>query len=405
MKYTSVQFAAILAVVLCITPLRAALACSCVIEEPFDWWVDNSTWVFKGTAVATKREWLNLDSDIHQTRLQVESVLKGDMTKEVIIHHGISGPSCGLRFEEGQTYIILAGKGRGRYYTSSCDQNAVWTFEPEFEEAFRESGYAPLLQAPAGKRALAFFERTILAPFLLSPWLIAVPLIFIVLLRHMKRRGATGPKGDMRIDIMASSLIILVCVMAGAADSYGRYWNSVYSLRIDEGYHIQSFNDHEVCLKKTTGAQRNSGRELVCAFWDTPEFGPVTGYFVRDDIILVRTAGAVEVTNEIGYTSWDIDASVTFFFVVDKSTDAVTGPLTTKEFATVLSPSTVAEVDWKVPGPPMTWRVLIQLSMILFATAFSVLYLGIEIAATHLIATLVLGLALFVWVAWRKSEA
>lgn len=188
----SIIFACLIVVSFAV-PYNAASACSCITEWSFEKHIEETDLVFRGNAVKTTRQWLSLDTDLHQTRFEVQSALKGNVPDSIIIHHVTSGPSCGITFEPGTPYIILVSEYRGRHLTSSCGANAVWQYTEEFEEAFARSGYQPFEQLEPDFCSWANFERTVLYPFLRSPSTTVAAVLAVIFLRFLWRRRKNKP--------------------------------------------------------------------------------------------------------------------------------------------------------------------------------------------------------------------
>lgn len=70
----------------------------------------------------------------HLTMMHVQSVLKGEMSRHVVVKSMDPGmPACGVRYRPGAQVLLLAQGSNGVYRTSMCDR-AQFPLE-DFEEA------------------------------------------------------------------------------------------------------------------------------------------------------------------------------------------------------------------------------------------------------------------------------
>jgi hypothetical protein len=100
----------------------AAWACSCLRYDNAQAQLDNAEIMFVGRAVSTypssNRQW---EAEPGITEFTVERTLKGEhRAVRRIAHDQETSFGCGIRFQTGQTYVVLASTYQGRLSTSVC---------------------------------------------------------------------------------------------------------------------------------------------------------------------------------------------------------------------------------------------------------------------------------------------
>jgi hypothetical protein len=122
------------ALLLSIAP-GAALACSCRSAPGADIVADAQI-IFDGVAGETYCEGLPLadaaaDSCVVRgavTTFSVTEVWKGADPVRMTVHHGLEPAACGVRFEAGQSYLVIAGRAQNNpdeVGTSECGTSAA----------------------------------------------------------------------------------------------------------------------------------------------------------------------------------------------------------------------------------------------------------------------------------------
>ena len=102
--------------------VSAAVACSCLPFPSAKAQLDDAAVMFVGRAdgTATRRE---DGMSVGVTRFVVQRTLKGEARPVRRIEHGMDmGGMCGLQFERGRTYTVIAYVHDGRLHTSMCSQ-------------------------------------------------------------------------------------------------------------------------------------------------------------------------------------------------------------------------------------------------------------------------------------------
>ncbi|MDB5472588.1 MAG: hypothetical protein JWR84_4148 [Caulobacter sp.] len=107
----------IVALVLAAVSATTALACSCVRYASAAEQFAKAEVMFVGRADG--RETLSGGAAV--TRFVVEKTLKGDRQRIRKVAHGENtGGMCGIRFDRGRTYLVIAYRNQGLLRTNSC---------------------------------------------------------------------------------------------------------------------------------------------------------------------------------------------------------------------------------------------------------------------------------------------
>lgn len=108
----------------------AAFACSCVHYANAEAQLRNAEVMFVGRAVETTTREEN-GMTIGITLFEVERTLKGDAHDVLRIEHSMVGGMCGVTFQRGQAYAVIAEADDHRFVTSSCSapQSPIAVFE------------------------------------------------------------------------------------------------------------------------------------------------------------------------------------------------------------------------------------------------------------------------------------
>jgi hypothetical protein len=94
----------------------AALACTCLPYRSAAEQLRQADLAAVGVAVASRT---NRRGEA-ETIFQLTEVMKGPMLRTVTVRHGTDSAMCGVVFERGRRVMLLAGRDRGGYQTSSC---------------------------------------------------------------------------------------------------------------------------------------------------------------------------------------------------------------------------------------------------------------------------------------------
>ncbi|MFS0725261.1 hypothetical protein [Paenibacillus sp. 1P07SE] len=104
----------------------SAYACSCANSEP-DEAFERADTVFSGTVLRTKAEYKRegrtatfgyRDANL----LEVQEAWKGVEQSQLLVYDPGHESSCGMNFEEGQTYLVYAYDVKGELHTSYCSR-------------------------------------------------------------------------------------------------------------------------------------------------------------------------------------------------------------------------------------------------------------------------------------------
>jgi hypothetical protein len=100
-------------------PVGAACACSCGQSTVAEY-TEHADLVFTGAVVDVDEPFLPTSSaaDV-EVLFVVESVIKGEAGKEVVVRTAMDGASCGFTFREGSRYQVFARDG----HTDTCAGN------------------------------------------------------------------------------------------------------------------------------------------------------------------------------------------------------------------------------------------------------------------------------------------
>ncbi|WP_339910494.1 hypothetical protein [Symmachiella dynata] len=147
-----------------------------------------------------------------------------------------------------------------------------------------------------------------------------------------------------------TALTILFAILILGPDSTQAAGMSDYWLEIAPGYYIVRANGFDIGLGDADGS-------VIYSPDRGGQSGPVNGYIVAPHHIFLRTTGQKARNNFPGDGFPLADPSVEYFFVVDRSDNALDGPLTLDEFNADPNVASLSSVDWKVPANPHPGRM------------------------------------------------
>lgn len=201
--------------------------------------------------------------------------------------------------------------------------------------------------------------------------------------REWRRGRRTGCSGCAPTLARTLTLALLLAV-GGVPGALASGWND-YSLEIAPGFTIWRMNSFDVCLGATDGTL------LDCPEGWPGHVGPLVGYAVGEAYIATRHTGVKP--NRRNPDLPDADPAVEWFFLVQRSTNEVIGPLDKAAFdKDTRRPSSL---DWRTPRNPNFWRPL--RGMLLFL-AMSAVILKWPVAVLISVPTV----AGFIW--WRSHR-
>lgn len=100
----------------------AALACSCIGYSDAATQLAEARLMVVARAEWTKPERGAADPGQKVTRFRVVRTIKGETRRTWQIAHHVEGATCGVVFQPGKEYVVIAGTWQGRMSTSLCQQ-------------------------------------------------------------------------------------------------------------------------------------------------------------------------------------------------------------------------------------------------------------------------------------------
>ena len=189
-----------------------------------------------------------------------------------------------------------------------------------------------------------------------------------------------------------SVAVLVWCVVPIAASAQG--WHD-YTRDIGDGYFLFRNNSFDIGI-----ALRNGVLNSVLISPDNfSGIGPLCGYCVTDSLIFVQTYGSRPRRLFDGDTYLEVDPSKQFYFIVEKGTSRVTGPLSRRAFEGHDSVKEHVPILWEAPkNPNMARAVLWDFAMLpMFLLLASVKYFYVTLP-------LLFGAALLVRTVVRRTS-
>jgi len=75
--------------------------------------MDRANVIFKGQVIRTKPVMLSKSKNIYSTTFRVLKTEKGWHKRKRTVQHTTNSAACGITFEVGKTYYVLAGRNKG----------------------------------------------------------------------------------------------------------------------------------------------------------------------------------------------------------------------------------------------------------------------------------------------------
>lgn len=138
-----------------------------------------------------------------------------------------------------------------------------------------------------------------------------------------------------------------------------------YELPISPQHSILRANSLDVMLCR--------GRSIILVPRDYPDVGPIVEYSVGSSHIFTRHIGRKPRNLFTDDTFEELDYPQEFFFVVDRSSDTVSGPFSSAQFQVNPKVSQEAPIQWEKPRNP---NIVIPILGSLIFLAFSVVIFG-----------------------------
>ena len=157
-------------------------------------------------------------------------------------------------------------------------------------------------------------------------------------------------KMDTTIYLVRLSLSLLTALL------FVKNASADYEMAIGDGYRYVNCNSIE-----TGVCAANSGGVIFTPL-DYPNVGPVVELSTNKSHIFLRNVGRKNRSLFLGDTLEEIDETKSFFFVIDKSDDSTTGPLSLAEFNTHNSVVLAKPIQWREPRNPLVRTVLMYLA-------------------------------------------
>ena len=172
--------------------------------------------------------------------------------------------------------------------------------------------------------------------------------------------------------------LALIVAAASPAPAVASGWND-YELAIGGGFQIVRVNSFDICLFGRAGS--------IYFPREHPGAGPINAYAITADRVLLRTWGSRPRNSFPGDDYQETDASRQMYFLVDRSTERLTGPLSRPRFAAAITGGAPA---WVEPANP---NVLVPLAgAALFLTVSAMIFSPVWVPA-----------ALILRWAWRRK--
>ena len=97
-----------------------ALACSCIPRDSARAQLANADVMFLGRVAETRRTGRPPGSDEMVTRFTVQRTIKGTSVGAREVAHDVESAACGLTFQPGQSYAVMARSNSAGLTTSLC---------------------------------------------------------------------------------------------------------------------------------------------------------------------------------------------------------------------------------------------------------------------------------------------
>ena len=132
---------------------------------------------------------------------------------------------------------------------------------------------------------------------------------------------------------MTKQLIAATVLLISASSCFATGWND-YQLDIGDGYIIYRHNSIEIGIGRIRGKTLTGGKSHA---------GPLQEYAVTDDYIFAWHCGR---------RGRDLDKTKEYWYVIEKITDKVVGPVSREKFNELPEVKAALELDWQRPKNP-----------------------------------------------------
>jgi hypothetical protein len=162
-------------------------ACSCAESASAQAELQQQTAVFSGKVIAVKKPFkllIRSSADPVNVTFLVDRVWKGDVGKKVSLITAMSGPSCGIDFDENQEYLVYAHGDMADLKASLCSRTQVFLTSGKDIEALGAPLMSPIEEL-SGEDSVP--NKSVMYYTLAVGSLVAVILTFIAVLRKRLR--------------------------------------------------------------------------------------------------------------------------------------------------------------------------------------------------------------------------
>lgn len=118
----SLRLVAVPAALVAAATASAAAACSCIGYADAATQLAEARLMVVARAEWTKPERGSADPGLKVTRFRVVPTIKGETRRAWQIAHHVDGATCGVVFQPGKEYVVIAGAWQGRMSTGLCQQ-------------------------------------------------------------------------------------------------------------------------------------------------------------------------------------------------------------------------------------------------------------------------------------------
>ena len=124
--------------------------------------------------------------------------------------------------------------------------------------------------------------------------------------------------------LMKSTFLISAVLSVALCSVRASHAQGDYSRAIGGGYDFVRCNATETVISRSS--------RVVFSPLDYPEVGPIKNYCLTPEALFLQTVGRKRVSSNPKNTFEGPDRSRTFFFLIDRSSDVVAGPLDENQF-------------------------------------------------------------------------
>lgn len=116
----------------------AALACSCIRPASAAAQLAEADLMIVARVAEVRRLPAAEGHPMADTRFTVSRTLKGEVRRNWWVRHGRDSAMCGIHFQPGREYVVIAASVDGRMWTGQC--NRAWFPLEDYERAVANPG-------------------------------------------------------------------------------------------------------------------------------------------------------------------------------------------------------------------------------------------------------------------------